>query len=83
MSKVKILRIKFEFQDDIFGLKFLVQIWQIDSLLAVFVLGVALQQVHDVIVELLRCRLGSSDPVVDFPVVRRQIDEAVVLAKLV
>lgn len=67
----------------IFGEIFLVEIWQVDPLLAIGILGMALEQVHDVIVELLRGLLGSGDPVVDLPIVRRQVDESVVLGKLI
>ena len=67
----------------VFWSEILVQIRQVDSRLAVGVLGVGLQQVHDVVVELLRRLLGSGDPVVDLPVVGGQVDEAIVLAKLI
>ena len=52
-----------------------------DSLFSVCVLGMFLQQIHDLIVKLFRGLLVTGHPVVDLPVIGGQVDEAVILAK--
>ena len=53
-----------------------------NSLLTIGVLRVLLQHVHHFMVELLRGRPVARDPVVDFPIVGRQVDETIVQTKL-
>ena len=58
------------------------QVGQMESLLSLGILGVKFEKIHDFVVELFRRGLGPRDPVVDFPIVGRQIDEPVVQGKL-
>ena len=58
------------------------QVGQMESLLSLGILSVKFEKIHDFVVELFRRGLGPRDPVVDFPIVGRQIDEPVVQGKL-
>ena len=53
-----------------------------DPALPVLVPGVLLEQVHDLVVELLRGLFVADGPVVNVPVVGGQVDQAVVVSQL-
>ena len=58
------------------------QVWHPDPALPVLVPGVLLEQVHDLVVELLRGLFVADGPVVNVPVVGGQVDQAVVVSQL-
>merc|ERR1719322_2324516 len=60
----------------------LVEVRHPDPALPVLVLGVLLEQVHDLVVELLGGLLVADGPVVDVPVVGGKVDQPVVQGQL-